>query len=201
MNYKERIDKVINFIGKHLDEELELDELCRIACFSKYHFHRLFTIYAGLPLKSYIRWLRLKRAEHQLIMQKDNTILNIGLDAGFESHESFSRAFKQICGQNPSIFRRKANWEEWEKPPYSLNIKGTKIMTVVIKELPSRRLAVMEHHGDPMRLSDTLDKLMTWAKSQVINLKPKAGEAFGFGYHDPREVKPEEFRFKYSKGF
>jgi len=195
MSYKERVNRAINFIGKHLDEELELDELCRIACFSKYHFHRLFTVYTGLPLRGYIKWLRLKRAAHQLIVHKEETILNIALDAGFESHEAFSRAFKQVCGQSPSEFRRKANWESFENPPQPMHIKGEKIMTITIKELPSKRLAVMEHHGDPIRLSDTLDKLITWAKSQAIVLKPKPGEAFGFGYNDPREVKPEEFRF------
>jgi AraC family transcriptional regulator len=195
MSYKERVDRVIDFIGKHLDEELSLDELCRIACFSKYHFHRLFTAYTGLPLMNYIKWLRLKRATHQLIVHKEETIINIALDAGFESHESFSRAFKQVCGQSPSEFRRKANRGSFENPPQAIHIKGEKIMTITIKELPAKRVAVMEHHGDPMRLSDTLDKLITWAKSQPINLKPKAGEAFGFGYHDPREVKPEEFRF------
>lgn len=195
MNYKERVDRVIDFIGKHLDEELELDELCRIACFSKYHFHRLFTAYTGLPLMNYIKWLRLKRAAHQLIVHKEETIINIALDAGFESHESFARAFKQVCGQSPSEFRRERNWENFENPPQPMHIKGEKIMTITIKELPAKRVAVMEHHGDPMRLSDTLDKLITWAKAQPVNLKPKAGEAFGFGYHDPREVKPEEFRF------
>jgi len=195
MSYKERVDRVIDFIGKHLDEELELDELCRIACFSKYHFHRLFTAYTGLPLMNYIKWLRLKRAAHQLIVHKEETIINIALDAGFESHESFARAFKQVCGQSPSEFRRERNWESFENPPQPMHIKGEKIMTITIKELPAKRVAVMEHHGDPMRLSDTLDKLITWAKAQPINLKPKAGEAFGFGYHDPREVKPEEFRF------
>jgi AraC family transcriptional regulator len=195
MSYKERVDRVIDFIGKHLDEELELDELYRIACFSKYHFHRLFTAYTGLPLMNYIKWLRLKRAAHQLIVHKEETIINIALDAGFESHESFARAFKQVCGQSPSEFRRERNWESFENPPQPMHIKGEKIMTITIKELPAKRVAVMEHHGDPMRLSDTLDKLITWAKAQPINLKPKAGEAFGFGYHDPREVKPEEFRF------
>lgn len=195
MSYKERIDRVIDFIGKHLEEELELDELCPIACFSKYHFHRLFTAYTGLPLMNYIKWLRLKRAAHQLIVHKEETIINIALSAGFETHESFTRAFKQVCGQSPSDFRRKANWESFENPPQSMHIKGEKIMTITIKELPAKRVAVMEHHGDPMRLSDTLDKLITWAKAQPINLKPKAGEVFGFGYHDPREVKPEEFRF------
>jgi AraC family transcriptional regulator len=144
---------------------------------------------------NYIKWLRLKRAAHQLIVHKEETIINIALDAGFESHESFARAFKQICGQSPSEFRRERNWESFENPPQPMHIKGEKIMTITIKELPAKRVAVMEHHADPMRLSDTLDKLTTWAKAQPINLKPKAGEAFGFGYHDPREVKPEEFRF------
>jgi len=42
-----------------------------------------------------------------------------------------------------------------------MHVKGEKIMTITIKELPAKRVAVMEHHGDPMRLSDTLDKLIT----------------------------------------
>ncbi len=195
MSYKERVNKVIDFIGKHLDEELELDELCRIAHFSKYHFHRLFTAQAGVSLKSYIKWLRLKRAAYQLTVQKEDTIIKIALDAGFESHESFSRAFKQVCGQSPSSFRSKANWYAWETPPYSLHFKGKKIMTITIRDLPSRRLAVMEHHGDPMKLSITVDKLISWAKAQPIDLKPKPGEAFGFAYSDPRETSTEEWRF------
>lgn len=195
MSYKERINRVIDFIGKHLDEELKLDDLCRIACFSKYHFHRLFTAQVGVSLKSYIKWLRLKRAAHQLIMQKEDTIINIALDAGFESHEAFSRAFKQECGQSPSNFRRNVNWQAWESPPYSLQIKGKKLMKLTIKDLPSKRLAVMEHRGDPIKLSITLDKLMSWAKAQPINLKLNVAEAFGFGYSDPRETPPEEWRF------
>jgi AraC family transcriptional regulator len=55
MSYKERVNRVIDFLGKHLDEELEPDELCRIAYFSKYHFHRLFTAHEGVSLKSYIK--------------------------------------------------------------------------------------------------------------------------------------------------
>ena len=100
-------------------------------------------------------------------MQKEDTIINIALDAGFESHEAFSRAFKQVCGQSPSGFRSKANWRAWENPPYSIStIKVKKIMTIIIKDLDLRRLAVMEHHGDPMKLSITLDKLISWAKVQ-----------------------------------
>ena len=140
MSYKERVDRVIDFIGTHLDEELELDELCRIACVSKYHFHRLFTAYTGLSLMGYIKWLRLKHAAHQLIVHKEETIINIALDAGFESDKSFTRAFKQVYGQSPSEFRRKANWESFQNPPQPMDIKGEKIITT-IKELPAKRVA------------------------------------------------------------
>jgi len=116
------------------------------------------------------------------------------MSAGFETHESFTRAFKQVCGQSPSEFRRKANWKSFENPPQSIHIKGEKIMNIIIKELPAKRVAVMEHHGDPLKLSDTLDNLIKWAKAQNIDLRPKPGEAFGFGYHDPNEVDPEEFQ-------
>lgn len=195
MNYNERIDRVVNFIGKNFDKDLDLDTLCQVACFSKYHFHRLFTAYCGISLKAYIKWLKLKRAAHQLTVSKDGTIINIALNAGFESHESFSRAFKKVCGQSPSHFKNNANWTTWENPPFFAPIKGKNIMEIKIKELPSKRLAVIEHHGDPLKLTNTLDKLISWAKEQPIDLKPKAGEAFGLGYHDPRDVSPEDFRF------
>ena len=74
MNYERQLKKVIDFIGKHLDDKLTLNQLSDIACFSKYHFHRLFTAYTGLSLQQYVRWLRLKRAAHQLIVNKEQSI-------------------------------------------------------------------------------------------------------------------------------
>lgn len=195
MNYQKQLNKVIEFIGKHLDENLTLDQLSNIACFSKYHFHRLFTAYTGLSLQQYIRWLRLKRAAHQLIIDKDQSILKIAIDAGFESHEAFSRAFKQACGINPSQFRQESSWQVWEKPPYQLPQQGDIIMNVTIKNLNARRLAILEHRGDPKLVGESVNKLINWAKAQPINLKPKAGEAFGFAYDDPKLTPAADFRF------
>ena len=125
--------------------------------------------------------------------QDSKYFLAIALAAGFESHESFTRAFKQICGVNPSDFRQNSSWHAWEKPPYSL--PKQKVVNVTIKELPGRRLAVLEHRGDPKKVGESVNKLITWAKVQSVNLKPKPGEAFGFGYDDPKEVLAEAFRF------
>jgi AraC family transcriptional regulator len=195
MDYKQQLDKVITFIGKHLDDELNLTQLSQLACFSKYHFHRLFTVYTGLSLQQFIRWLRLKRAAHQLVVDRDKTIIEIAMNAGFESHEAFTRAFKQACGSTPSDFRADADWSFWERPPYFLPEWENKTMNVLIKNQPERRLAVLEHRGAPEKLGDSIHKLLSWAKSQPMDLSPKAGEAFGFAYDDPQITEPEAFRF------
>ncbi|WP_133131122.1 AraC family transcriptional regulator [Legionella yabuuchiae] len=195
MNYEHQLQKVIDYIGKHLDEKLTLDQLSDVACVSKYHFHRIFTAFTGLSPQQYIRWLRLKRAAHQLIVYKDKSIIEIAIDAGFESHEAFTRAFKQNCTVSPSEFRKQMSWQAWEKPPYCLREQGEMKMNVVIKDMKERRLAVLEHRGDPRKVGDSVNKLINWAKANPMDLKPKPGEAFGFGYDDPQTTPTEEFRF------
>ena len=195
MNYERQLKKVIDYIGKHFDDKLTLNQLSDIACFSKYHFHRVFTAFTGLSLQQYIRWLRLKRAAHQLIVDKETSIIEIAINAGYESHEAFTRAFKQACNLNPREFRAQLSLQAWDKPPYCLPKQGEMIMNVTIKNLKARRLAVLEHRGDPQKVGDSVNRLISWAKSQTISLKPKAGDAFGFGYDDPQTTPPEEFRF------
>jgi len=195
MNYEHQLKKVIDYIGQRLDEKLSIDELSNIACFSKFHFHRLFTAYTGLSLQQYIRWLRLKRSAHQLIVYKDKSIIEIAFDAGFESHEAYSRAFRQHCGMSPSVFRKQMNWSIFENSPYCLPKGDNQKMNVEIKHMNSRRLALLEHHGDPSKVGDSVNKLIQWAKSHSLNLKPKPGEAFGFAYDDPKTTPSEAFRF------
>jgi len=175
MNYERRITKIIQFIGEHLDDDLNLDQLSEVACFSKYHFHRLFTAYAGLSLNQYIRWLRLVRAAHQLMIDKDKSIIEIAINAGFESHEAFTRAFKNSCGLSPSEYRLQPKSYLWEKPPYSLPEKQEeKIMNVIIKDIKAKRLAVIEHRGDPDNLHESIVKLINWTKNQSIVVAKKA---------------------------
>lgn len=195
MNYEERVHAVIDAIGQNLDEELSLETLCEIACFSKFHFHRLFTAHTGLSLQQYIRWLRLKRAAHQLLIDKQAKILTIAMDAGFESHEAFSRVFKQVCGVTPKQFRADGSWGFWDKPPYTMCKRRIEPVNVAIEEKLSRRLAVVEHRGDPNYVAQSVNKLIDWAKAQPVILKPSPGDSFGFGYDDPNNTVPEDLRF------
>jgi AraC family transcriptional regulator len=193
MNYHQRLIKVIEFIGQHLDEEISLERLSDVFCVSKFHFHRLFTAFTGLSLQQYIRWLRLKRAAHQLIVDKDQSIINIAINAGFESHEAFSRAFKKACGYSPNQYRRGSSWSHWEQTPYCLPKQGEDNMKVDIKQFDKIRLAVIEHRGDPKFMAKSVDKLVSWAKAQSINLKPKPGDAFAIAYDDPKITPAAEF--------
>ncbi|MDX1837227.1 AraC family transcriptional regulator [Legionella taurinensis] len=194
MKYETRLKKAIAYIGRHLDDDLSLQRLSEVSCISKYHFHRLFTVFTGLSLSQYIKWLRLKRAAHQLIVDKQQSILTIAINAGFQSHEAFTRAFKKACGSSPSQYRLGTGWSHWEEPPYCLPERGLTDMKVDIKTIPRTRLAVVEHRGDPRRVGESVNQLVTWAKAQVINVKPKPGEAFALGYDDPKITPPSEFR-------
>lgn len=193
MGYEQQIQKVMKYIERHLDENLSLDVLSEVACLSKFHFHRLFSAYCDISLLQYVRWLRLKRAAHQLVIKKDLSIIQIAMGAGFESHEAFSRAFKKACGLTPQAFRQGCYLHYWERTPYQLPKQGDNEMNVNIENKEAVRLAVVEHRGDPKQVSKSIDTLIAWAKAQPTDLKPKAGEAFCIAYNDPNTVVPEEF--------
>lgn len=197
MNYERQLKKVIDHINHHLDEKLTLEQLSSVACFSKYHFHRLFTAYMGLSVQQYIRWLRLKRSAYQLIGGKDKSIIEIAINAGFESHEAYTRAFKQHCGVSPSEFRTRQRWNKWETTPYRLPKQEVIKMNVVIKEVNEKRLAMVEHHGDPTKLGDTFYNLIDWSKDQSLRLNSEHTELFGFVYNDPDVTPADEFRFDF----
>ncbi len=102
-DYRERIIRVLVHIQQHLDEELTLAELADIACFSAFHFHRVFRGMVGEPLGEHIRRIRLERAASRLRFGQQ-PVLQIALDAGYETHESFTRAFRVLFGKSPSEF-------------------------------------------------------------------------------------------------
>ena len=105
-SYAERMLKVLVHIQNNLDGELNLDELAEMACFSPYHFHRIFTGMVGEGLSSHIRRLRLERAAWQLKVSS-KSVTDIAFEAGYETLESFTRMFRKTYGVPPSLYRYK----------------------------------------------------------------------------------------------
>lgn len=191
-DYQKRLVKVLEYIDQHVDQDISLETLCQVAHFSKYHFHRIFSAGVGMSLHQYILFLKLKRAAHQLFRQKDKSIIEIALDAGYNSHEAFTRAFKKVSGLTPAEFREHPNLMPWRIIPYNPLTRGN-TMKIDIKTLPTTRIAAVKHRGDPERLQFSLATLITWANANQLKMIP--GEAFGIAYNDPDQVPAEEFKF------
>ncbi len=102
--YEQALLSALLFIQTHLEQELNLETLASHVGFSPYHFHRIFHETIGEPVKEYIRRLRLEKAAYRLKVSEE-AILRIALEAGFKTHESFTRAFQRQFGIVPNEFR------------------------------------------------------------------------------------------------
>lgn len=102
--YEQALLSTLIYIQTHLDQDLSLEMLAERVGFSAFHFHRIFHEVIGEGLKEYIRRLRIERSANRLKVSEE-TILHIALDAGFKTHESFTRAFTRQFGITPNDFR------------------------------------------------------------------------------------------------
>lgn len=99
-----RISKVLCHLSTNLDKPNSIGELARIACFAPFHFHRVFRQVTGEAVHRYLRRVRLLYSAYYLLFSA-RTILEIALQVGYQTHESFTRSFQQALGCAPSQFR------------------------------------------------------------------------------------------------
>ena len=105
LDYAARIQDAVDWLELHQAEDVVPEQLARVAHFSPYHFHRIFRGVRGESVMQCLRRLRLERAALRLRRTGDD-ILEVALDAGFGSHEAFTRAFKDHFGEPPSTWRK-----------------------------------------------------------------------------------------------
>jgi len=104
MHAWESIQKAVDYIEDHIGDEIPLGKLAEIANLSYFYFHRLFARLVKKPVQEYIKLRRLARSVESL-KNKENRIVDVALDYGFNSHETFTRAFKDAYGFTPAQFR------------------------------------------------------------------------------------------------
>ncbi len=107
--YEARMHRVLEYIDQHLDEQLELDILAKVANFSSFHFHRLFTAWLGETLGDYVRRRRLETAAVRLVTQPRLAVTQVALSVGFGSTEAFLGLSKRgLAPRLPSGGTRKS---------------------------------------------------------------------------------------------
>ena len=106
MHAWEAIQKTLDYMEEHIGEEVTIEELADTAALSVFYYQRLFSRLVKKSVREYIKLRRLARATEEL-SNKSNRILDIALNYGFNSHETFTRAFKETYGMTPEQFRDK----------------------------------------------------------------------------------------------
>ena len=99
------LERAIEYIETHLDENIDLGDVSREMGYSYYHMTRMFSAVLGEPVGRYISRRRLYRAARQLV-SSDRRIIDIALESGFQSPEAFSRAFKAAFKTTPADYPR-----------------------------------------------------------------------------------------------
>jgi AraC family transcriptional regulator len=116
MHAWEAIQKTLDYIEEHIVEEIKIEDLADIASLSLFYYQRLFSRLVKRPVRDYIK-LRRMAIVLEVLQNKNNRILDIALAYGFGSHETFTRAFKEVYGMTPEQYRRKTiSLNQFDKP-------------------------------------------------------------------------------------
>jgi len=207
LDYTDRVNRAVDYITHNLDQPLRLEEVARAACFSPYHFHRIFRSLIGETLASFVKRVRLERSVYLLSHRKGARLTDVALACGFSSSSDFSRSFRAHYGVAPAKFdleafrrsRREAMQESLTTPeerhrlerlPTGENPDG---FAVRLRSLPARRVAYIRVHrpyeGD--HVPQAVARLLAWAETRGL----ADGQWLGYQWDDPEIVALDKIRY------
>ncbi len=118
------LNNTIEYIERNLDSELNIDDISKVACSSRYHFQRVFYALTGFTVTQYIKNRRLTLAAEELVTT-EKRVLDIALKYGYESPEAFTKAFKRLQGISPSALKKlNGKIKAFPKISFEISMKG-----------------------------------------------------------------------------
>lgn len=133
------IQRAIDYTEAHLTEEIDYEAVAKEAYSSTFHFQRVFSILCGFTLGDYIRMRRLSLAAADLI-QTDQKVIDLALKYGYDTPESFTRAFARFHGITPTEARRGKNVKSFSRLSVKLILSGGSTMDYRIERMDSFRV-------------------------------------------------------------
>lgn len=101
---KDIVEKVLNYIEDNIGEEMNVDKIAKSMGYSKFYLNRIFSECTGITIYKYLQSRRLTIAAEKLV-KTDEPITQIAYEAGYDSQQAFSLAFKQFYVYPPKIYR------------------------------------------------------------------------------------------------
>ncbi|HEX2958039.1 MAG TPA: AraC family transcriptional regulator [Chitinispirillaceae bacterium] len=148
--YLSNLKKTIEYIDKNLKKRLSLKEIAEEACYSQFHFHRIFTRTTGQTLKDYIRKRRISEAAKELV-SSDKSIRDLSYEYCFLNQESFTRAFYRFFLVSPRKYRYggviNSIVEKMEIGNVIMSNAGNEISTLMLQSHPARYFIGMKYSG------------------------------------------------------
>lgn len=134
MDWLTGIQNAINYVEDHLTERIDYEQVARHAACSGFYFQRIFGILCGMSLGDYIRNRRLTLAGSELCAS-DEKVIDIALKYGYESPESFTRAFSRFHGITPTDARKDGSkLKSFSRLSVKITLNGGHIMDYKIME-------------------------------------------------------------------
>lgn len=152
------VQKAIDFIEEHILDDLKFENIAAEAYMSSYHFQRVFLIFCDITLGEYIRNRRLTLAGFELQTTKYK-VIDVALKYGYDSSESFSRAFTRFHGITPTTVRsRGSEIRSFAK----ISIQSIYERERDIMERIKKRGYTFIRHADPVYHTKDMDKTVKW---------------------------------------
>ena len=194
-DYTKRIERVITALAGSLEQEQGLPStaaLAGIANFSPFHFMRVYRALAGESLGATVQRLRLTRAAH-LLASSSAPISEIAGRVGFETPQSFARAFRQHFGLAPSEARA-VDLASVARPALSHEqLPSQPAIRVDVVTLNPLRVVVLRNQGAYAKLHEVYGRLYAWMAAR--GALESIGGIWGVPYHDGRETPEEDCLF------
>ncbi len=134
MEWISGIQRAIDYIEEHLTDEIDFEAAAREAYSSSFHFQRVFSILCGITLGDYVRMRRLALAASDIV-NTDEKVIEIAMKYGYDSPESFTRAFTRFHGVTPSEAKRGAVVKSFSRLSVKLTLTGGTTMDYRIEKM------------------------------------------------------------------
>lgn len=133
MDWITGIQKAIDYVEDHMTEEIDFEKAAEAAYSSSFHFQRVFSTICGFTLGDYIRLRRLSLAGRELA-ERNSKVIDVALKYGYDSPESFSRAFTRFHGVTPTEARNGATLKSFRRLSVKLSLDGGTTMDYRIEK-------------------------------------------------------------------